>query len=64
VFCSPACDDVLDGSHSLGPSPVFKLPVSAGPHRLTLRTASPSVEKTISVTVNEDETTVVRQAME
>jgi serine/threonine-protein kinase len=59
VFCTPACDEVVDGSHSLGPSPVFKVPASVGTHRLRLKVAS--VEKRVTVTVTENETTVVRE---
>ncbi|MBK6691123.1 MAG: hypothetical protein IPG50_02785 [Myxococcales bacterium] len=63
VICNPACDEVLDGSRSLGPSPVFKVSVSAGSHRLTLRISDPPVEKVVSVTVAPDETTVLTQPM-
>jgi hypothetical protein len=64
VICIPACDQVLDGTRSLGPSPVFKITVAAGSHHLTLRTSDPAVEKTVDVTVAQDDTTVVRQAMD
>jgi hypothetical protein len=63
VICMPACDQVLDGSRSLGPSPIFKLPVATGSHRLTLRTLDPPVEKMVEVTVTTDETTVLRYPM-
>ncbi len=63
VVCVPACDDVLDNGRSLGPSPVFKASVVAGPHRLTLRIASPAAEKTAEVNVVADDTTVLREAM-
>jgi hypothetical protein len=59
VFCTPACDEVVDGSHSLGPSPVFKVPASVGTHRLRLKVAS--AEKRVTVSVTENETTVVRE---
>ncbi len=63
VVCSPACDEVLDGSRSLGPSPVFKVPVATGTHQLTLRTVDPPVERTVTVTIVADTTSVVRQSM-
>lgn len=63
VICNPACDDVLDGSRSLGASPVFKASVSAGTHRLTLRISDPPLEKVVTVTVSPDETTVLTQPM-
>jgi serine/threonine-protein kinase len=61
VFCTPACDRVLDGNRSLGPSPVFKVPVAVGVHRLRLRVDSPSAEKTVTVSVSENDVTVVRE---
>jgi len=64
VFCTPACDQVLDGSRSLGPSPVFKLPTSIGVHRLRLRAEGGAVEKTVTVTVKENDTTVVRESLD
>jgi len=63
VVCVPACDDVLDGRRSLGPSPVFKATLGAGHHRLTLRTSDPPTEKAVDVTVVADETTAIRQRM-
>jgi hypothetical protein len=61
VFCTPACDAVTDGARALGPSPVFKVPANVGVHRLRLRVDALSVEKTVSVTVRENDTTVVRE---
>lgn len=63
VVCMPACDDVLDGRRSLGPSPVFKVALPAGPHKLTLRRSDPTVEKVIEVNVVPDETTTVRPVL-
>ena len=63
MICTPACDDVVDGSSSLGPSPVFKAQVKSGPHHITLKTSDPPVTKSISVTVPVDDTTVVKQTM-
>ncbi len=59
VFCTPACDEVYDGSRALGPSPVFKVPTTAGVHHLRLRVKS--VEKKVTVTVAENDLTVVRE---
>jgi len=59
VFCTPACDQVFDGARPLGPSPVFKVPASVGVHRLRLRVDA--VEKRVTVTVTENDTTVVRE---
>jgi hypothetical protein len=63
VFCTPACDDVLDGSRSLGPSPVFKVSVPVGGHRITLVGGDPPVRKSVNVVVNEDDTAVVRETL-
>ncbi len=63
VICTPACDDVLDGNTSLGPSPVFKAQVKAGTHKITLKTNDPPASKVVSVTVPVDDTTVLKQQM-
>ena len=63
VLCTPACDDVLDGGRSLGPSPVFKVSVPVGSHRLTLVSADPPARKVVSVTVNEEDVAVVRESL-
>lgn len=63
VICTPACDDVLDGSSSLGPSPVFKAQVKSGTHKITLKTSDPPVTKVVSVAVPIDDTTVLKQQM-
>jgi serine/threonine-protein kinase len=62
VFCTPACDQVYDGSRKLGPSPVFKVPASAGLHRLRLRVGP--IERVVTATVVEGETAVVRENVE
>ena len=63
VICDPACDDVLDGRVSLGPSPIYKRSTSAGAHHITLRVSDPSVEKVVDVVVNENDVTVLKQSM-
>ncbi|MEO8876223.1 MAG: protein kinase [Polyangiaceae bacterium] len=63
VICTPACDDVLDGNASLGPSPVFKAQVRSGPHRITMKTIDPPSTKSVTVTVPTDDTFVVKQSM-
>jgi serine/threonine-protein kinase len=63
VFCTPACDSVTDGARALGPSPVFKVPAMVGVHRLRLRVDALPAEKTVSVTVREGDTTVVRETL-
>ncbi len=63
VFCTPACDEVFDGTRALGPSPVFKAPTSAGVHRIRLRVDGRSLEKTVTVTVPENDTVVVRETL-
>jgi hypothetical protein len=60
----PACDDVLDGSRSLGASPIFKHAVAVGQHHLTLKSTDPPATKSLDVVVREDDVTVVRQQME
>ncbi|MEO8799295.1 MAG: hypothetical protein ABI551_15500, partial [Polyangiaceae bacterium] len=37
IVCSPNCDQVVDNGRLLGPSPIFRLKVSAGEHRLQLK---------------------------
>jgi hypothetical protein len=61
VICTPACDEVLDGTKSLGASPVIKVPATVGFHRIRLRAAALSVDRTVTVAVRENETTVVRE---
>jgi len=63
VFCTPPCDRVWDGSRALGPSPVFKVPVAVGVHRLRLRVDSLGAEKAVTVTVRENDTAVVRETL-
>ncbi|MEO8877578.1 MAG: hypothetical protein ABI461_18435, partial [Polyangiaceae bacterium] len=63
VICTPACDDVLDGNASLGPSPVFKAQVRSGPHKITMKTIDPPSTKSVTVTVPTDDTFVVKQSM-
>ena len=62
VVCTPACTDVIDGGHSLGPSPIFKQSVAAGRHQLTLRGEGGS-RKLVSVEVTAGATAVVRQGI-
>lgn len=63
VVCTPACDEVFDGARSLGPSPVFKAPVSAGVHRLRLHLDDGPTDKVVTVTVTGGDTAVVREAV-
>ncbi len=63
IICDPACDEVLDGRASLGPSPIFKRPVAPGPHHLILKVNDPKAEKAVDVTVGTDGVTVVKQSM-
>lgn len=63
VVCTPACDDVFDGADSLGPSPVFKVPVSVGAHRLRLHVEALPVDRVVMATVRENDTTVVRETL-
>jgi hypothetical protein len=63
VMCNPACDDVLlDGSRSLGPSPLFKEAVPAGHHKLLLK-RDPSVTRSVDATVTADQTTFLKPDM-
>jgi hypothetical protein len=63
VVCVPACGEVFDGRTPLGPSPIFRAPLIVGPHRLRLKVTDPPAEKSVDVTVTEDDVTVVRQSM-
>lgn len=62
VICTPACDQVMDGGKSLGPTPIFKRTVTAGTHHLTLR-GEDGTKKSVTVEVAEGETAVVKQPM-
>lgn len=64
VICTPACDDVLDGNSSLGPSPVFKAQVRAGTHQITLKTTDPPSTKVVTAQVPTDDTKVVKVSMD
>lgn len=62
VICIPACDEVRDGSKSLGPSPIFKAEVASGSHTVKLR--GPDGEtRTKSVSVKAGETTVIKERL-
>jgi hypothetical protein len=37
INCRPACDSIVAGGQSLGPSPVFSHPMPEGTHRVTLK---------------------------
>jgi hypothetical protein len=63
VFCTPGCDDVIDGGRSLGPSPVFKVSVPVGAHRITLVSTDPPARKVLNVVVGEEDVAVVRETM-
>jgi hypothetical protein len=61
VVCVPACDEVLDGRSSLGPSPVFQRNVRAGTHHLTLRTTT--AERVADIVVSPGEQAIVKKSM-
>jgi serine/threonine-protein kinase len=62
IVCNPFCDDVVDQGRSLGPSPVVRLAVKPGQHRITLkRSGFPT--KTISVIVVSGQVTAQRVSM-
>jgi serine/threonine-protein kinase len=63
VICVPACDEVRDGARSLGPSPVFKIALPAGRHRLTLKTSDPPAEKIVDVVIEDEELKIVKETM-
>lgn len=62
IICMPACDQVMDGAKSLGPTPIFKRTAVVGTHHLTLR-GEDGTKKTVNVDVAEGETAVVKQPM-
>jgi serine/threonine-protein kinase len=64
VICRPACDSVvLDGKRALGGTPISKVSVPPGTHRLQLKVDQPATQKTVSVTVTSGETTLVTETM-
>lgn len=62
VICTPACDQVKDGNASLGPSPIFKVSVTAGRHHLVL-VGDDGRRKSVVVDVPEGDVALVRQDM-
>ncbi len=64
IICRPhPCDQVLDGSHDLGSTPIVLRSVPVGKHRLKVRVSSLHVEKTVVVTVSEGKTTITQPQM-
>jgi len=63
IICFPACEAVFDNGQPLGPSPIFKRTVAAGEHRLRMTSSNPSVAKTATVVVTNDQAVTVRQPM-
>lgn len=64
VICKPACDSVvLDGKRPLGGTPISKVPVPPGTHRLVLKVDQPAAQKTVNVTITSGETTLVTEPM-
>jgi hypothetical protein len=61
VVCSPFCEDVADNGRSLGPSPIVRLAVVPGAHRITLRRGDDT--KVISVQVVAGQVTAQRVQM-
>ena len=62
VNCSPACDSVVAGGRSLGPSPVINQPMPAGQHRVTLK-RSGVASKTVVVDIKVGQLTSQRVSM-
>ena len=62
IVCTPFCDDVSDGGRSLGPSPVVRVPVKPGQHRITLKRAG-QPNKVISVIVVSGQVAAQRVSM-
>jgi hypothetical protein len=63
VICLPACDQIYDNGKYLGPSPIFKKAAQVGTHKVKLVLNEPSVIKTISVIVQADQVSMVRESM-
>jgi serine/threonine protein kinase len=62
IVCTPFCDDVVDQGRSLGPSPVVRVSVAPGQHRITLK-RSGQTDKVISVIVVSGQVTAQRVSM-
>ena len=62
IVCTPYCDDVVDQGRSLGPSPVVRVAVKPGQHRITLK-RSGQPNKVISVIVVSGQVTAQRVSM-
>jgi hypothetical protein len=62
IVCNPFCDDVKDNGKSLGPSPIVRVAVPPGEHRLTMqRKGVPT--KVVTVTVVAGQATAQRISM-
>ena len=59
IVCNPACDSVTVGGKDLGPSPVVRSAVAAGPQTVTLK-AKGHKAKTIQINVEAGKTTARR----
>ena len=59
IVCDPACDSVTVGGNDLGPSPVVRSAVSAGPQTVTLK-AKGHKSKTLNLEVEAGKTTARR----
>ena len=62
VVCAPFCDEVLDGTRTLGPSPIVRLPVAPGRHLLTLKKAG-MADKKLAVEVVSGQVSAMRVQM-
>jgi len=63
IICKPNCDEVYDNGKLLGNSPLYRLSVSVGEHRLTFKTLNPPVTKTARATISADELTIQQVTM-
>ena len=63
VVCNPFCDSVIAAGKNLGPSPVLKVPLPPGQHRVTLR-KSGSPPKVMSVVIVSGQTSPLRVKMD
>jgi serine/threonine-protein kinase len=61
VVCSPGCDEVFDGSDSLGSPPLHAVAMRPGPHKITVRRGAET--KVLDLVITPGQTSLQRVTM-
>ena len=62
IVCTPSCDEITEEGKSLGPTPLLKVPIAPGQHKLALR--SGVAKRELNVKIVSGQTTAERVAMD